>query len=85
MQDKAEGCQSTSPTVVNMDPRLRGDDRGGCCQGAELRYRRLTHCIGPRVQAMPGVEQARPLGVLRQITQPSDHSAQFGSGAAPCA
>src|SRR3712207_8250529 len=37
----------------------------------------------PRVQAMPGVEQARPSGRRAQITQPSVHSAQAGSGVAP--
>jgi hypothetical protein len=43
---------------------------------------RLRHWRAPRVQAMPGVEQAGPCAVRWQTTQPSVHSAQPGAGSA---
>ena len=38
----------------------------------------------PGVQAIPGVEQARPSGVRRQTTHPLVHSAQAGPGVVSC-
>jgi hypothetical protein len=41
----------------------------------------LRHWMGPRVQAMPGMEQATaPPGWRAQTTHPSVHSAQTGRG-----
>jgi hypothetical protein len=48
----------------------------------------ILYCLkqrgAPRVQAIPGVEQARPPGVREQTTQLSVHSRQAGSGGPPC-
>jgi hypothetical protein len=53
---------------------------GGC---VAILYR-LKQRGAPRLQAIPGVEQARPPGVREQTTQLSVHSRQAGSGGPSC-
>ena len=55
---------------------------GNDIAGTTNRYR-LRQRGAPRVQAIPGVEQASPSGVRAQTTQLSVHSTQAGSGGPP--
>ncbi|MBQ0823317.1 hypothetical protein HPT29_005250 [Microvirga terrae] len=57
----------------------RKNVRKGPGRSVETRYRRRQRGA-PRVQAIPGVEQASPPGDREQTTQLSVHSTQAGSG-----